>query len=314
MKKTLFLILVSGLFITSCDKPNFEKKDKKEKFVKTTSPAIKKINLTEKELPDKKGKTNLTTSQLNENIVSNTLAFSNALDLDTLPEEGNVEYMKIKDAKRILENSKTLKIDFVENIANNCRDFDVINYFLTNLCEKILVGEIIVEFTMPDVNGLPPQLLKLLKENINCVNNNKYSSAAFILKLLGVEAQRNQKYEYSVAVLNRAVGFKNNEFLKSKQYDLLAIAYNCLHDFDNEAKSQYENYKYSYENRKKYPKEYFVPDAVQYIEALENAKRYDEAIKLAKKLIKEGYLEDQKDIFLDVIKSKDGSKFFRSIN
>ncbi len=314
MKKIIPIITMT-VFLISCGKKSEEKQIKENKPKEKISKIIK---ITEKEKPQPKKPPEVIAERVTiGDALSNALNFAKKVDLNTSAEEGNVEYMTIADAKRILDNSKELKMSFVENIANKCKDFDVVNYFMTNLVEKILKGKITVNLKF-DVTGLPPQLLKpeileIARENIDFINQNKSSSAANILQLLAIQSQGNKKYEYSVDVLKHAISLEKNTFLKARHYDILAIAYNSLHDFDKEAESQYQCYKIFYDKKSEYPKEYLTPNFVQYIQSLENAERYNEAIELAEKLINEGYLKDKEDINLSVIKSKNGQKSYRGL-
>jgi len=142
------------------------------------------------------------------------------------------------------------------------------------------------------------------------LNNNKLCAAGSILNQLAKTALDFKKYDYTIETIKKATKITNNEKISAEYYSYMAIAYNCLHDFDNEAKSQYGNFKYFYENREKYPKEFLEPNLETYLRTLCNAERFDDGIKLADQLLSEGYINNS-SISLFELKSRSKQKTYR---
>ena len=245
-----------------------------------------------------------------ENVLSNALNFSKKININASLEEGNFEYMTMADAKRILDNSKELNSDFIEKIADTCKDFNVVNYFMTNLAEKILSGEIYVSFKYKPSKDLPDAFNKSVEKIYHKINNNKNCAAGRIYCQLGIKALSNNKYNYSINVFKKAIKITDDKNIDFQYYPFMAIAYNCLHDFDNEAKAQYGNFIYFYKNRKKYSASFLKLEFEQYLTALNNAEQFNKGIKLAKSLIDEGYL-NKNNMIVEDLYAKNRQKTYR---
>ncbi len=307
--KPIILIISLSLILISCGKKSEENridKNSLEGKISKNADSTKKVKKQTKSFSDQ-----IVKKETQADVISNALNFSKKINPKTSVEDGNVDGMTIADAKRILENSKELDFGFVEKIFGRCKNFDVVNYFMTNLAEKILNGKIHFKIITPDCKDLPPKYIEIVKKQYHYLNNNKKEAAAYILNELSIRSQSEKKYKYAIEISERLLKLSELPSLRISYYDNLSIAYNCLHDFDKEAETQKKAFNYFYENRKSLTKAALKAPLDSYISSLCNAGEYDTAIKLVKKLHSEKRVDNYNKL-MEKLQNRDSQKSYRS--
>jgi tetratricopeptide (TPR) repeat protein len=249
------------------------------------------------------------------NAVSSALAFAQALDLDAPAEQGNVEYMTLDDAQRLLRERTAFSMDFLEQVAEHCRSFDVTTFLFTNLIQRVLDGEVEVDFG--DDRAQMADLLKhfpntepyvryfedLLSGNTRTVQ----SAASRLLIKLAEAAMSQQEYEYALDLADVLDQIADRDGLRCAAYTIRGHAYYNLNDYQNEANAADHVLQYKYAEFLEYGSA--IPALLQpyvedYVSAIAKIRDFDTAAATLYELERNGYNIDPHRWILGNCKSR----------